>query len=71
MLLIWAGPCLECESALSANQAMPRVQWRVGCFPIMLSARCSCYALWGHQLIWKKRERLLKVWHELRSRGGR
>lgn len=29
------------------------------------------YALWGHQLIWKKREHLVKLWHDLRSRGGR
>lgn len=64
--LIWAGPCLECESLFSATQVMLALL-----FPMMLSAPCSWYALWGHQLIWKKREHLVKLWHDLRSRGGR
>ncbi|XP_066455897.1 presenilin-associated rhomboid-like protein, mitochondrial isoform X2 [Eleutherodactylus coqui] len=29
------------------------------------------YALYGHELIWKKREPLVKIWHEFRSRPRR
>lgn len=32
---------------------------------------CSWYVLTGHELIWKNREPLVKLWHELRTRGGR
>ncbi|CAN9510855.1 unnamed protein product [Ophioblennius macclurei] len=28
------------------------------------------YILYGHELIWKKREPFLKLWHDLRTRGG-
>uniref|UniRef100_A0A3Q3AVW7 Presenilin associated rhomboid like n=1 Tax=Kryptolebias marmoratus TaxID=37003 RepID=A0A3Q3AVW7_KRYMA len=28
------------------------------------------YILFGHELIWKNREPFVKVWHELRTRGG-
>ncbi|XP_034024891.1 LOW QUALITY PROTEIN: presenilins-associated rhomboid-like protein, mitochondrial [Thalassophryne amazonica] len=28
------------------------------------------YILFGHEMIWKNREHFLKVWHELRTRGG-
>lgn len=29
------------------------------------------YVLYGHEQIWKKREPFVKLWHDLRSRGGR
>uniref|UniRef100_UPI003AAA788B presenilin-associated rhomboid-like protein, mitochondrial n=1 Tax=Centroberyx gerrardi TaxID=166262 RepID=UPI003AAA788B len=28
------------------------------------------YILFGHELIWKNREPFVKVWHDLRTRGG-
>ncbi|XP_047449182.1 presenilins-associated rhomboid-like protein, mitochondrial [Mugil cephalus] len=28
------------------------------------------YILFGHELIWKNREPFVKIWHELRTRGG-
>lgn len=28
------------------------------------------YVLYGHELIWKNREPFIKLWHELRTRGG-
>ncbi|XP_072318260.1 presenilin-associated rhomboid-like protein, mitochondrial isoform X2 [Eucyclogobius newberryi] len=28
------------------------------------------YVLFGHELIWKKREPFVKMWHEFRTRGG-
>lgn len=40
--------------------------------PIMLSVPLSSswYIMFGHELIWKNREPFVKLWHELRTRGG-
>lgn len=39
--------------------------------PMILSVLpCSWYILFGYELIWKNREPFVKLWHDLRTRGG-